>query len=155
VAGTNFIKTLASLVLRNLEFEDRVFIFTQNTLELEDKMQSRPWASPPPIAGVLKASPPRSKGLLLGSPLPAWIRSRGPPPSHEEQVTSWLRGFEHPRLDRCRASVVEVEISPPCRHRIVEASRPPSWMSSETPPSPPLLQLTSNFPPLPQPPWPT
>jgi hypothetical protein len=46
VASTNFIKTLASLVLRNLEFEDRIFIFTQNTLKLKDKMQSRPWASP-------------------------------------------------------------------------------------------------------------
>jgi hypothetical protein len=84
VAVIFFIKTLASLYLSNLEFEDRVFIFTKNTLELKDIMQSRPWASPPPLTGVLEASPPRSKGLLLGSPLPAQIHSHGPPPSHGE-----------------------------------------------------------------------
>jgi hypothetical protein len=92
-----FIEVLASLVLENLEFEERPFDFTKNTLELMDLMQSSPSVPPPLLAGVLQALPPRNRGRLLGSPLPALICRRGPLPGHGERITSWPGSFEHPR----------------------------------------------------------
>jgi hypothetical protein len=42
VAGTNLTKALATLVLENLEFEERPFEITKSTLELADLKQTSP-----------------------------------------------------------------------------------------------------------------
>jgi hypothetical protein len=84
------------------------------------------------------------------------IRSRGPPLNHAERITLWLRDFEHPQQNRIKASSLEVEISPPCRHWIIEASLLRAWMSSESigsPQSSPVLQEVASGRPFSIPPW--
>jgi hypothetical protein len=125
----NRTKALASLALKILIFEDKAFVFTENTLTTEKLKQFKPWVPLPHTAGVLKALPPRNRSQLLRNSLPAPFRRRGPPPSHGERITSWPGSFEHPRRRR-KASALEVDISPPCRQRVAEAKVPPSWMSS-------------------------
>jgi hypothetical protein len=68
MAGTIFRKALANLALKKLLFEDKVFLFTQSTLEQKKNKQYSSWAPPPLLAGLLQASPPRNKGMLLGAP---------------------------------------------------------------------------------------
>jgi hypothetical protein len=92
----NCTKALASLTLKNLIFEDKAFVFTENTLTIEKLKQFKPWVPPPHTAGVLKALPLRNRSQLLGSSLMVPFRRRSPPPSHGEHITSRLGSFEHP-----------------------------------------------------------
>jgi hypothetical protein len=119
-----FRKALSTLVLGNLLPTDRALLFTQTTLEPKKIKQSSPRVSPPPLAGVLQAMPPRNRSLLLGSSFPAMICNNGPPSTRGECNTSRIGGFEHPLLDRIRASSQVVVTPPPCRLKIVEASLP-------------------------------
>jgi hypothetical protein len=67
-------RSKTKLALKNKIFEDKACRFTQNTLERKKEKQSSHWVSPPQLAGVLKASPPRIKGKVLERPLPMKIR---------------------------------------------------------------------------------
>jgi hypothetical protein len=58
----------------NLIFEDKAFVFTENILKQKKLKQSSPWVSPPLLAGVLQALPPRNKSKVLAGSLPAKIR---------------------------------------------------------------------------------
>lgn len=109
---------MASIAQRNHKLKKGPPEITTSTLRQKVETRSGPWMPPPPIAGVLQASPPRSKGQLLGSPLPTKICCRGPPPSCGEQITSQGRGFEHPRRGQIMASSSEVANS-----RVVELEK--------------------------------
>jgi hypothetical protein len=52
---------LASIALSNQQFEERALQLFTNTPEIQERKQSTPWVSPPMIAGVLQALPPRNR----------------------------------------------------------------------------------------------
>jgi hypothetical protein len=54
-------KALASIALSNQLFEERALQLFTNTPEIQKRKQSTPWVSPPMIAGVLQALPPRNR----------------------------------------------------------------------------------------------
>jgi hypothetical protein len=82
VTGTELRVAFSNLVLGDLLSKFKARLFTKTTLELNIEMQSSPLASLSPFAGVLEAGPPRSRGLLLESPLPMTDSHRGPSVQH-------------------------------------------------------------------------
>jgi hypothetical protein len=135
VTGTELGDAFSNLVLGDLLSKDKARLFTKTTLELKIEKRSSPLASLSPFAGVLEAGPPRSRGLLLGSPLLTTDSHRGPSVRCGERITSHRRELEHPWQCREMASVMEVERLPPCRQSIVEAKKASAMMSSKISPS--------------------
>jgi hypothetical protein len=62
---------LTTLVLTNLIFEDKAYIFTKHTPKQKVEKQSGPGTSPPPLAGIVEESPPRKRERSLALLLPA------------------------------------------------------------------------------------
>jgi hypothetical protein len=68
VTGTELREAFSNLVLGDLLSKGKARLFTKTTLELKIEKRSSPLASLSSFADVLVAGPPRSRGLLLGSP---------------------------------------------------------------------------------------
>jgi hypothetical protein len=90
-------KALTSLALRNLIFEDKAFVFTENILKQKKLKQSSPWVSLPLLAGALQALPPRNKSKVLVGSLPAKIRCHRSSPIHRGCTTWWRGAAELPQ----------------------------------------------------------
>jgi hypothetical protein len=103
-----------TLALKNLVFEDKTCKFTKHTPEEKLKKQSGPGAPPPPLAGILEASPPRNGEKPLELFLPARTHLCWLPPSRRERIT-WQRGGVELQQGQGETSVTEVEKQLPCR----------------------------------------